>query len=63
MDDTKELVAALFKQKGGTTRLARMLGEAVTTVHYWKHRGVPEWRWPQIEEKLRTNDEFRAIGR
>jgi uncharacterized protein YjcR len=63
MDDIRETVAAIFKEKDGTTRLANMLGLAVTTVHYWKQHGVPEWRWPQIEEKLRTSDEFKELGR
>lgn len=63
MEKVKSAVAALFKQAGGVTRLARMIGAPVTTVHKWKIKGkVPEWRWPQIEQAMRTNDEFRELG-
>lgn len=63
MEKVKEAVDALFRESGGVTRLARMIGAPVTTVHKWKMNGkVPEWRWPQIEQALRTSDEFRELG-
>lgn len=63
MEKLKNAVDAMFRESGGVTKLARMLGVPVTTVHQWKTKGrVPEWRWPQIEQALRTESEFRELG-
>lgn len=64
MEKTKADLAAIFRSKGGVTRVARLIGAPVTTVHHWKRTGkVPEWRWPQIEQALSTEDEFKAVVR
>jgi hypothetical protein len=63
MENVKNAVAALFRERSGVTRLARMIGAPVTTVHKWKTSGkIPDWRWPQIEQALRTQDEFKDLN-
>jgi hypothetical protein len=63
MENAKNAVATIFRQSGGVTRLARMIGAPVTTVHKWKMTGkIPDWRWPQIEQALRTSDEFKDLN-
>jgi len=70
---TEELIARvhsfLFRQKRGLTTFAEIVGVPITTAHKWKKEwmkrgsaGVPDWRWPQIEEKLRVYDELQAQG-
>lgn len=63
MDETKAAVdAMLHREAKGVTRLARLINAPVTTVHKWKKAGVPEWRWPQIEQALRTHDDFKDLN-
>jgi hypothetical protein len=63
MEEIMISLAAVWRTKGGLTRLAHLLGEPISTVHSWKRRGrVPRWRRGQIEDALRTFDEFGELG-
>lgn len=63
MEKVRNAVAAIFKESGGVTRLARLIGAPVTTVHKWKMTGrIPQWRYPQIEQALRTEGEFKDLN-
>ena len=47
-------VAGLIDALGGTSIVARALGEPVTTVHAWKVKGrLPRWRRPALLELAR----------
>jgi hypothetical protein len=48
---------------GGVRPTARALGVPVSTVHNWTQRGIPKWRMHQIEEALRTHEDFEDQNR
>lgn len=49
-----------IKALGGIRPAAKALGIPHTTVASWKKKGkIPSWRWPQIEEALRTQEDFQ----
>jgi uncharacterized protein YjcR len=52
-----------WNQKGGVTKLAKILGESLSTVHSWKRRrSIPHWRVAQVEDALRTHEEFKDLN-
>jgi hypothetical protein len=66
MEQIRSAFDAILKEQGGVTRLARLMNVPVTTVHKWK--GAWTGRvpcvapWPQIEQAVRTLDEFKELG-
>lgn len=44
-------VAQTIKQLGGASKVARLLGQKVTTVQYWLYQDkIPEWRRHLLEQ-------------
>jgi hypothetical protein len=58
------LAQAIIKKLGGIRPAAKLLGLPVSTVANWHRKDrVPVWRLHQIEEALRTQEDFEDQNR
>lgn len=63
-----DLTAAVIAAFGTPTKLARAIGEKVSTVHSWKQKGkIPRWRRVQIiaaaeREQISLPEDFKVAA-